>query len=316
MFPITFSIPECKICEKIYSKEKFIADIIPGNISTYKFTNENDYYEDYKKSVFGKTCKKGGWDCLRHYEILANGCIPYFENLNYCPSKTLHNFPKQIILDAMNKIKNFENKSLIDTYSNLLLEYTKNNLTTKHIANYILETTNNLNVKNILFLNSSVYPDYLRCLTLHGFKILFGKNCDEYPCVPHLYTDFPDNLVYKLYGKGMTYSKLLDKDTYKNMSIEKIIDCNKSVNYESSFLRNKEYDEQIIQNILNKKYDLIIYGSLMRETIFFEYVKNIYDKNKVIFLCGEDPNINEDKNILNKVNIMVNDGYKVFIREL
>jgi hypothetical protein len=31
--------------------------------------------------------KKGGWDCLRHYEIIGNGCMPYFENIEKCPKK-------------------------------------------------------------------------------------------------------------------------------------------------------------------------------------------------------------------------------------
>ena len=40
--------------------------------------NESDYYKDYQRSYFAITCKKGGWDCLRHYEILANAVSPTF----------------------------------------------------------------------------------------------------------------------------------------------------------------------------------------------------------------------------------------------
>ena len=37
-----------------------------------------EYYNEYEKSYFGFTMKKGGWDCHRHYEILMSGSVPYF----------------------------------------------------------------------------------------------------------------------------------------------------------------------------------------------------------------------------------------------
>ena len=44
---------------------------------------------------------------MRHYEILACGCIPIFENLENCPEKTMFNFPKEIIKETnKGKIKN------------------------------------------------------------------------------------------------------------------------------------------------------------------------------------------------------------------
>ena len=32
----------------------------------------------YSNSIFAITNKKLGWDCLRHYEILMNGCVPLY----------------------------------------------------------------------------------------------------------------------------------------------------------------------------------------------------------------------------------------------
>jgi len=43
--------------------------------SHYLFTDETEYYDDMARSWFGLSCKKGGWDCLRHYEILAAGSV-------------------------------------------------------------------------------------------------------------------------------------------------------------------------------------------------------------------------------------------------
>lgn len=52
----------------------------------YIFDNENDYYDDMQKSWFGLTCKKGGWDSLRHYEILAAGSCLLFRDYNTKPT--------------------------------------------------------------------------------------------------------------------------------------------------------------------------------------------------------------------------------------
>lgn len=38
--------------------------------------DEHRYYDDYSRSYFAVTRRKGGWDCMRHYEILAAGTHP------------------------------------------------------------------------------------------------------------------------------------------------------------------------------------------------------------------------------------------------
>jgi hypothetical protein len=137
--PINFCIPKELIVSSVPKKEKDYATIIPGDTSTYIYTEEKPYYEDYQKSYFGLTCKKGGWDCLRHYEILMNGCIPWFPNLENCPSNTMTKFPKELITKAMNKIKEGNDLSFYEEHVNMLLNWTRNNLTTeKVVENMIL----------------------------------------------------------------------------------------------------------------------------------------------------------------------------------
>lgn len=51
----------------------------------YKFTNEKDYFDDMSKSWFGLSCKKGGWDALRHYEIMAAGSVLVYKDYNKKP---------------------------------------------------------------------------------------------------------------------------------------------------------------------------------------------------------------------------------------
>lgn len=80
LHPISFSIPEEKVVNEVPEKSIILANYNPTGVGSkfYKYDNENDYYNGYKKALFAITRKKGGWDCMRHYEILANGCIPIF----------------------------------------------------------------------------------------------------------------------------------------------------------------------------------------------------------------------------------------------
>ena len=59
---------------------------VGGGFSHHKFTEEEDYYNDLSRSWFGLTCKKGGWDCMRHYEIIAAGSVLLFRDYNLKPA--------------------------------------------------------------------------------------------------------------------------------------------------------------------------------------------------------------------------------------
>ena len=88
VYPINFAIPKEKIVHTINPKPlNILAPLIPGKYSTYIYENEQDYYQSYQNSIFALTYKKVGWDSLRHYEILMNGCIPLFLNIDKCPEK-------------------------------------------------------------------------------------------------------------------------------------------------------------------------------------------------------------------------------------
>ncbi|NJK60166.1 MAG: hypothetical protein HC918_07920 [Oscillatoriales cyanobacterium SM2_1_8] len=47
----------------------------------YAFADEGAYYEDIGRSHYAVTMKKAGWDCMRHYEIAANGTVMAFHLL-------------------------------------------------------------------------------------------------------------------------------------------------------------------------------------------------------------------------------------------
>ena len=137
LLPVTFAIPTCKLAQPNANKTQEFATCVPGQPETYIFKDEKPYYEDYQKSYYGVTMKKAGWDAMRHYEILGNYCMPYFIGLEDCPGGTLANLPKELLLEARELANNFEEQKYFSIL-NEVFDYTKKNLTTKSVANYII----------------------------------------------------------------------------------------------------------------------------------------------------------------------------------
>ena len=92
--PISFSIPAEKVLGVPPRKDKdFPQHIVDselaarvGGQSEYAFTDEADYCADLRRSRFGVTTKRAGWDALRHYEIAACGAVPCFRLLDRKPA--------------------------------------------------------------------------------------------------------------------------------------------------------------------------------------------------------------------------------------
>ena len=109
-YPISFAMPKEKIRQLDDSKRNVaFAPLIPVNqsvdpsyMSTYIYGTEESYYDMYQTAYFSYTSKKGGWDTLRHYEIIANGSIPFFVDIENCPKHTLWDLPKKTLLQARN----------------------------------------------------------------------------------------------------------------------------------------------------------------------------------------------------------------------
>jgi hypothetical protein len=100
--PIGYCFPEWKFRDCLLEqKTKDMATVIPGDKSTYVFTDEDAYYGDYRSSRFAMTWKKLGWDCFRHHEILFSSCVPVFPDIEDCPRQTLTHYPKDICIEVM-----------------------------------------------------------------------------------------------------------------------------------------------------------------------------------------------------------------------
>lgn len=124
----------------------------------------------------------------------------------------------------------------------------------------------------------------VRCLTLHGFKTLLGSDCHDYPKIPHLYKSYENYSL--LYGKGITYTHLLEDN-----------------------LHNNSLDDTITHDIETKYYDIIIYGSYHRGIPLYKTIIKHYQPHEIIFICGEDDHSCNWKD-------WTNVNHNVFVREL
>ncbi len=268
-FPLQFSIPEEKIVREIPAKDRDFAFIVPGQMQTYIYNTESDYYHDYQRSFFAITCKKGGWDCLRHYEILANGCIPYFLDLDSCDPYTMPFLPKELIKEAM-QLEGVSYLSIDHTkfdrakYFEILkklLAYTREHLQCRAMAKYVLNQVQYAGNGKILFLSQDTGTDYMRCLTLIGLKTLLQDRVIDVPKIEYIYVSYSGN-PSQLYGKGITYSKIIQDIPVDRTNIE--------------------------QRIMAHEFDLIIYGSVHRSLIYHALVLQHYAPGQILYLCGED----------------------------
>lgn len=95
--PIAFCYPDEKILPEgarpakssLFPRHIVDAEVrarVAGASSSYAFESEAAYHADLQGARFGITTQRAGWDCLRHYEIAANGAVPCFRHLRDKPS--------------------------------------------------------------------------------------------------------------------------------------------------------------------------------------------------------------------------------------
>ena len=311
--PFPYCIPdELFYNERFDNKKYVISPLIPGDTSNYLFGagDEADYYNMYRQSMFALTSKKGGWDCLRHYEILAAGCIPIFEDLDKCPSDTLVSFPKDILREAYRILLPWRNteeqRDSYPKFASRLFEHAKSNCSASANAIQFLRdmSTSVLHCPRILMLVGHTGINYTRELNWIGIKRLIASPelfAVEYPPLDFLYDDFPESRLGELYGNGFTYSKRLS--TKKEMT-----------------------EDELIESIKQKKWDMIIYGKVGPDETeigsvpnlpYWKHVFKRYSRDEIVFWYGGDGM--QDMTYANRYSdhLVRNSQYaRCFVREL
>jgi len=146
-FPIQFAIPKEKIVRDIPSKKYLMCPASPSAMDSSGvriFTDESKYYRLYGQSYFAETKKKGGWDCLRHYEIIAAGSLPYFKELENCPATTMTLLPKKELLVARDLCDDWavlsSKEHMWDNLASRVRGILEEHLTTEALAKRVLDT--------------------------------------------------------------------------------------------------------------------------------------------------------------------------------
>lgn len=140
-------------------KNNILAANDPRFSNSYIFENEFDYYQQYSRSLFATTIRKGGWDCMRHYEILKNNCLPYFPNIDKKPITTMIDYP----VELQAKVNKFF-KKLIQHDDNYFVEY---NFFVRQLNHHFLNKKQNNKISSYSFYEtyenlSSEFMDWFR----------------------------------------------------------------------------------------------------------------------------------------------------------
>ena len=85
---------------------------------------------------------------MRHYEIIAAGCVPIFEGIEHCPDTICTTLPKELLtavngLIADNSVEWFTTEPGLIVYAELqqqIFEHFVTNCTTEALAKYVLAT--------------------------------------------------------------------------------------------------------------------------------------------------------------------------------
>lgn len=243
ILPISLGIPESRFKyvrnQTWPAKNRDFAHIIPNVKRTYIYNTEDDYYDSYSDAYFGITFKKGGWDAMRHYEIIASGSIPYFTDIERVPYNVLHDFPVDLIKEAMRLpgvpfvsevMKHISNGSTtnlrinhhifnVSAYTRLLTKivmHSKDHLTWSGRARYVLRMMN----EHYPCMGKSTFSprvllvtiqecEYMSCVMFGGFYELLGneKMSSLLGAKTALFRSYKTT---HLYGKGYSFANTYD----------------------------------------------------------------------------------------------------------
>ncbi len=309
-----YSYPSELFLDQIPVKEKVWAEVIPGLKETYRFDSEVAYYEMYQSARFAFTWKKGGWDCLRHYEIIANGCVPVFRDIDSCPEDTLANLPKallrQVNQDLIPWKDSTEYEELYRKISAEILEFGKNHSSSEAMGKKFLQLVDLPLGSKILMLTCDPNPNYSREFTFIGLNRVLkesGGICISYPELKPIYQDYPEKEALKLYGKGFGYTRRLERSHPDEIKVWT--------------------DDEVRASIQAKNWDFILFGKIgvdeptlgsLPELPFWKEIHQNYSQNQIGFLYGGDHDQNlKDTGSLHTRHLLRHANYGVcFVREL
>jgi len=242
--PIHFAIPQSKWeatealrAQHLSRKRRGFALTVPSltGRSVHSFGGEAAYYEHYSASFFAVTARKLGWDCLRHYEVILSGAVPFLLGIDRLPPGTMASFPRAVVRRAMRlpgvpseeevlaRLGRGELPELrweafdLGAYAALrgeLLRHAERRLLTPHLAALVVPRRPRARVLlHARRFRPGVMPeelDYMLALLAVGL-IESGHEVYAAPGLPDvLFNDFRGN-TRMYYGRGFTYAGVVPR---------------------------------------------------------------------------------------------------------
>ena len=227
---IQFAYPSVRFHEyadvRAQSKRDSFSHIIPG-ITKYSYTSEREYMTHYARCYYAVTMRKGGWDCLRHYEIIASGCVPYFMNIDELPEGIMTTFPKALLRRAMRlpgvptesdvrhaistagalhiDFSIFPVEEYLELRAQMLTHFEARCLTRSLTRQLGLAPRAHVAVFSLIVSGQQDYQRDLIVISLLENNCTVTTNFD----IGFLFDDFPQAKTISLYGRGMTYTREL-----------------------------------------------------------------------------------------------------------
>jgi len=285
VYPLSYCIPDECIADDVPEKKAVIAEVIPGKRQTYRFGPDDEELYDrmYAESRFAFTEKKGGWDCLRHYEILAVGCVPIFEHLDACPAATMTTFPKALVRRAEAELLPWLvpkecSEDRYDAVVRELLDHTRRHCSVSSVARRVLSTFGFANGNpSILLLPGHPGVNYSREFLWIGLAREISRRGGRAVCFPemeYLYEDYAVAGCRSLHGLGFKYSRRL-----------------------SPGLRTRCDESEVVRMIRAKAFDIVLFGKVgpdegstgtLPHLPLWEHVSAHYGPDSIGFIYGGD----------------------------
>jgi len=266
VWPISLSFPEK--AARTTEKTQVISRVIPGE--AYAFESQVAYYLQYAQSNYAITHRKAGWDCFRHVEILAAGCIPLMIDAADIPQCSMVHYPKEAFIEIVSRVEAsgaLPSEQLITAFAN----WFDRHLTAEAMANYTIQAASLADVQRVLFVDQRLplQPDYQSLLALIGLKQVLGDRCEVLHPVDYVYQDWRGDAT-KNYGRGFGYTRVLDPKLRTRHEV------------------GRETSSRVRRQLKEESFDLVVVGSLARNGPLAHKLLTLHPPNQTIWIHGED----------------------------
>eukprot|EP00607_Mallomonas_marina_P001337 CAMPEP_0182437882 /NCGR_PEP_ID=MMETSP1167-20130531/85344_1 /TAXON_ID=2988 /ORGANISM="Mallomonas Sp, Strain CCMP3275" /LENGTH=1096 /DNA_ID=CAMNT_0024630951 /DNA_START=621 /DNA_END=3911 /DNA_ORIENTATION=+ len=241
LHPVSYAFQLNRVPKQLLSVQKDWSVVWPVQAKSrddpkrgYLFGDEASYYKEYGTSLFAYTYRKGGWDSMRHYEIVCNGGIPYFIDLKSLPNLTMRTFPRSLVSSAMhsrgvNALGTIDHEKVdmqcMMDVRQALHDHCRVNMSTIALAKQFLVSMGRPDAKKILFVNGRNQWEYLTDGLFHGLRSLLGSGVVDVNKRHFMYKCNKEAALrdgFRNYGRGFSYAWSLPDDTTVERKMELI----------------------------------------------------------------------------------------------